>query len=708
MSRSRLLLYALLAAGLVLALIGIVREGRDPALKGHDGGLAAGSGRVGSAAGKGGIDPITGRPRSSARVLGPRGGRAASSMARVTVTGAVRRYRDHRPVAGATLVFRQRDGARERVAASSDATGRYQARLVPGRHELSVRAAGYAGRRAPEQLLVMEDGFTPQLHVSLYERVSVRGQVVDLRGQPVAGAQISVVRATHRSGVELAGASTSAPSKVISASDGRFAFALPPGRVTLKIREKANEQLLGPLELADAAALPAGVAGLRVTLGGGLTLTGQVLGPARQRLTRGGGELLLRDELGTRRVGLDAEGRFKVGGLAPGRKLLQAQAPGFGPSRVVALTLAKGSGNNARLTLARLRRVSGKVIALGTSAGGTPQPVGGARIAARPITPGGQATWLLPAARTVSAVDGSYSLEAVADLPLALVALAPDGRRARRLGVAPGSRDVRLPLSATGGVAGIVTDSKRGKGLPSFTLRVERAGAEPEQLRVISRAGRYAVSGLAQGVVTLTFTAAAMAPKQRQRLSLIGGVNVQADVALDGAGRVVGRVRDSRGVALPGVAVRVAASSTRTDGLGRYQLRDAPRGRRELSFSRQGYLGQTANGVSIFAGQQGRIPTVTLAARGGGAAVPLVGPGLVLTVVKGVARVERVEGPAQRAGVRAGDALLALDGQLVAGKQLADVQRRLRGLPHTALALRVSRGQGKTKKTIEIGVLRGR
>ncbi len=704
MSRSRLLLYALLAGGLVLALIGIVREGRDPALAGaRDDASAQVGGRRGSGKGR--------RRLSVARMLGSGGGRAASSVPRVTISGAVRRYRDQRPVVGATLVFRQRDGVRQQVATSSDATGRYQVRLVPGRYALEVKAGGYAGLREPEQLLVLEGGGAFALHVSLYERVALRGRVVDLRGQPVSRATVSVVRAIHASGVEL-----DSRVKASSAADGAFVLALPPGAVTLEVTKGADQQLVGPLHLADAGVFPAGLAGLTVTLGGGLSLTGQVIGPERRRQTRAGGYVLLRDELGTRRVGLDGDGRFKVGGLAAGRKLLQATVPGFGPSRVVGVTVAKGSGNNVRLTLARLLRVSGKVVALDTSTGGALRGVGGVRISARPATPGGKATWLLPPARTVSAVGGSYTLDAVADLPLELSARAPDGRRARRLGVAPGSADVRLPLAVTGGVAGIATESKRGEGLRAFRLRVERAGAEPRRLRVVSRGGRFKVKGLAQGVVTLVFSAEGMAPKAHEKLSVIAGVNVQADVALDAAGRLVGRVRDSRGVALPGVQVSVAGARTNTDGLGRYQLRDVPPGRRTLSFSREGYRPQAAKGVSVFAGQQGRVPTVTLAADEAEAEVPLVGCEISLGLEGGAAVVRGVSGAAQRAGVRVGDRLLALDGVAVAGNALAEVERRLRGLPRTALALRLARGEATRQKSqqrskqplIEIGVLRGR
>jgi hypothetical protein len=69
-------------------------------------------------------------------------------------------------------------------------------------------------------------------------------------------------------------------------------------------------------------------------------------------------------------------------------------------------------------------------------------------------------------------------------------------------------------------------------------------------------------------------------------------------------------------------------------------------------------------------------------------------PGLQLESVRGEVRVMAVaEGsPASRAGIRAGDELVAIDGESVVGRDVIMVSRRLEGAPGTALSLHLRRG----------------
>ena len=70
-------------------------------------------------------------------------------------------------------------------------------------------------------------------------------------------------------------------------------------------------------------------------------------------------------------------------------------------------------------------------------------------------------------------------------------------------------------------------------------------------------------------------------------------------------------------------------------------------------------------------------------------------PGLQLESVGGAVRVFAVAGgsPAARAGVRAGDELVALDGEPIAGLDVVTVSRRLEGRAGSGLQLRLRRGQ---------------
>ena len=72
-------------------------------------------------------------------------------------------------------------------------------------------------------------------------------------------------------------------------------------------------------------------------------------------------------------------------------------------------------------------------------------------------------------------------------------------------------------------------------------------------------------------------------------------------------------------------------------------------------------------------------------------------PGLQLESVGGAVRVLAVaEGsPAARAGIRAGDELVEIDGESVSGLDVVMVSRRLEGAPGTALLLHLRRGSGE-------------
>ncbi|HEY5349480.1 MAG TPA: S41 family peptidase [Candidatus Lustribacter sp.] len=69
----------------------------------------------------------------------------------------------------------------------------------------------------------------------------------------------------------------------------------------------------------------------------------------------------------------------------------------------------------------------------------------------------------------------------------------------------------------------------------------------------------------------------------------------------------------------------------------------------------------------------------------------------------GAILVDPIEGnPAIRAGVRTGDAILAVNNQLTAGLPLDDVERRIRGPRGTVVALRVKRHTGNAIATIRV------
>lgn len=714
MSRGRMVLYALASGALIFLLYRLVRDedavsrpARKDARTQVDGGGA-----------------IVVAPSAPPTRLTPRLLRGDAGPARNEepgqLEGFVRRYRDGRPIVGALLVFASRSAAGGQVAVSSAANGRYRVTLPPGAYQLRLRAPGYAAPRDPLELVVVAGAVAPSFHLDLHQLVRLEGRVEGTDGAPIAGAQISVLSARHPSRGELA-AANSANSGVdagvsYSGPRGRFSLLLPPGRVVLRVVQGRSEQYVGPLYLPDAGTVSL-VAGLRVRAGSGAgeTLTGRIVGPGAARVASAA--VWLKDELGRRKVACDADGRFTVSGLMPGRKLLQAEGQGYSPSRVVASIVRSGERNKVVLELAPLRTISGKVRS-GVDASGVSSAhgvgVGDVRLRARLATPaGGPGVWLAQPLVARSGVDGSYRFNGVPDLPLLLAALAPDGRRARRGGVAPGSREVDLMLLASGGIVGRVTDRKSGRPLGSFSLRLVGEGQPAREVFFAARSGHYALEGLAQGVYNVSAHADRRAARVLPQVSVIGGANVSSDAALEPAGRIVGVVHDRRGAALPGAKISLddeAGTSAESDGLGRYQLRGVGPGRRTLTVSRRGFVGTTVRGVTVFADQQATASIASLKpqAQGRVAAARLLGVGLTLELVDKRLLIERVEpgSAAAAAGLRSGDRILMIDGAKSSAMRYIDARQRLSGLAGTVLALHLRRVQDKQRKNFQLGLLR--
>ena len=557
MSRGRIIFYALATGALVFLLYRLVRQDDLTARRASD------DAALGAQVDGGGaivVAPSTPPPRRHPPRLLRGDAGAARNLTPGHLEGFVRRYRDGRPIVGALLVFASRDAAGGQVAVSSGVQGRYRVDLPPGAYQLRLRAPGYAAPRDPLDVVVVAGAVAPSFHLDLHQLVRLEGRVEGTDGAPLPGAQISALSARHPARGELAAARAKnghAADVTSSGPRGRFSMLLPPGRVVLRVvPERGAARYVGPLYLPDAGTASV-VAGLQVRSGAGETLAGRVVGLGGARVASA--KLWLQDELGRREVPCGKDGRFATSGLMSGRKLLQAQAKGYSPSRVVASTVRSGQRNKAVLELTPRRTISGKVRS-GVDASGVATAngvgVGDVRLRARLATPDGSlAIWLAPPLVARSAVDGSYRLDGVPDLPLLLSARSPDGRRARRGGVAPGSREVDLLLMSTGGIVGKVKNSKSGRPLGSFSLRLVGEGQRSREVFFAARGGNYALEGLAQGVYKVSIHSDRRAARVLPRVSVIGGANVRADAALAPAGRIVGLVRDRRGAALPGAKV---------------------------------------------------------------------------------------------------------------------------------------------------------
>jgi hypothetical protein len=166
-------------------------------------------------------------------------------------------------------------GATERAV--SDRFGRFESRRVaPGQYLITASKAGYVttawgqhGVADPAQQVTLESGSViPNLRITIRKGAVVSGRVVE-RGEPVPGADVTLVRRNRRDGRDVLIA-LGAGYSVVTDDGGRFRIiGVPPGEyaVVAKYRVAANGEGYAPtyvpdvLSDADPSLLMLGVGG---------------------------------------------------------------------------------------------------------------------------------------------------------------------------------------------------------------------------------------------------------------------------------------------------------------------------------------------------------------------------------------------------------------------------------------------------------------
>ncbi len=334
-----------------------------------------------------------------------------------------------------------------RVDATSDARGDFQVEgLPPGLYRVEAQSPGYVRG-------VLDAVGVPRrepLRVALAVACVIEGFVVDARGQPAAGAEVYV---------------TGSPAQWVSTgAGGGFSVEVEPGVHVLSARRGEEA---GALERPLVSVRGHTTRDVRIQLGAGAVLEGQVVvarsgAPVKDawiEVTPHG------TEGASHQARSDAEGRFSVGGLAPGAQDVRAHAPGFAGASRRGLVVRAGERFPLRLELAAQGAVEGVV----RDARGRPLP--GALVTGVSFLE----AEALPETRTSQAdASGHYRLDGLAVGPR-LVTARPEGSSWRG---ASQSVDVRedgvaradFTLAATGAIEGRVRASRGA--LPSKALEV--------------------------------------------------------------------------------------------------------------------------------------------------------------------------------------------------------------------------------------------
>ena len=278
----------------------------------------------------------------------------------------------------------------------------------------------------------------------------------------------------------------------------------------------------------------------------------------------------------------------------------------------------------------------------------------------------------------------------------------------------------RLRLKAGGAIEGVVVD-ERGAAVPSFTVGVESfAGAAGHVVRsgaprkVEDPRGGFRLEKLAPGSYVLTAGDGRRAPARTDLVVVTGGVTTTGvRIVLGPGGVVVGHVFDDRRQPLEGVELRFDAVSSvvdsqaraTSDAGGQYRLEGAPAGPLTLRAAKDGFRVRMVSGLRVSPGGTLTQDITLRSVDGGGLEYAGIGANLgngpegfaFASVFAG--------GPAEKAGIRAGDRLLGIDGEATDGMSVTDALQRLRGEAGSSVGLSVR--HAKSTETVDLMVERG-
>lgn len=300
---------------------------------------------------------------------------------------------DGRPVPARVAAVPLLDGARgagapaeETASAGAGPDGAFRVEgLAPGTYALRVEAPGLHPLLVPR---VAAPRAGP-LELQLERLGALSGEVLGADGRPAAGALVRAASADHA-------------AEAVTGADGRFELSVPGGGYQL-VAARGDEAAALATGLALA---PGGAArGLSLRLSPAGTLDGRVVGSGRAAVP-GAQVALRRHGAGAMlaRALADAEGRFRIAGLAPGAWDVLVAGPGLSPGRAEGVTL--GSGQRFPLTVA----LAGLGVVEGVVTDPRGQPLANARV--RVVSRGDGLAGALPLeARTD--FEGRYRLAAV-------------------------------------------------------------------------------------------------------------------------------------------------------------------------------------------------------------------------------------------------------------------------------------------------------
>lgn len=624
------------------------------------------------------------------------------------------------PLAGARIRVRQSTLALPgSVRALSDGAGGYRIEgLLPGRYEVSAEAPGHAP--AAREVVLTREADRGDADLELGAEAVLHGTVSRPDGTPAAGATV-----TASVGEVTAATGSLAGRQAVDRTDagGRFRLrALAAGKVEVVATDPDTGRVSwGPEPLAAGETRE-----IALTLVAGALVIGLVkyddgepaagvtvlaVAPATQAMAQ---------------VRTDPQGRFELGPLAPGQTLIKASRkeglagmldfkPEGREQKVITLEGTKPHKGIELVILRGGRTLSGLVV------DPDGRPLAGATVSADPAgTEAGVREAfgaMLGQKGLATGEDGRFELTNLEKGPYTVIARHssfPEGRLDK---VPDGAREVRLQLPRAAVLAGVVvgeggvpvTDfsiqaveseagapGRRPGGATSSLARMMGGGAPP----VHDPGGAFEVGGLAAGTYDVVVTTADGMSGQVPGLTLAAGERKAGlRVALGRGLKLLGQIASfPEGDPLAGVPVLLfdhQMTMRTADARGHFAMEGLLGGRKvRLMYGARmpGFVADTAEIDLPAGGTELDLGTLKLVR---GTAQPERSAsqvGLTVSFENRRPHVRHVvaRGPAEQAGIKAGDRLLAIDGKPTDGLGRGGLEFLLGGDPGTILKLTVA------------------
>jgi protocatechuate 3,4-dioxygenase beta subunit len=466
-------------------------------------------------------------------------------------------------------------GSTSRSVEAEDASGSFTVEdVATGEARLTVSAEGFA--RKTVEGLSLETGDEPAaVEVLLEAEAPIRGRVTGERGAPVAEAAVSLL------GEER-------DARAATDQDGEYELrGLPPGETTLTFEAQGYVTEKRTIDSRESSRLD-------VTLKRGLTLKGEVVKAGvgvpsafvgAQSSVRGATY---------QGAQTDAQGRFAIAGLVPGRYTISANARGQGSARLEDVDAETAGPLRLTLDKAATAVIHGKVVGLPEG------DYGMTVVLATSAESGESAQTSVDSSQAFRMEDAPSGRVRVRASAVSMNEVAAQYSRTVELNLAPGSEtETVLEFANDVTITGTVT--RDGAGVPFVSLGFgsdQRNGAvtraDPRGVyQVDLEPGSYRVAVAGDGVSFET--------------EYVVTAPAQFDIDVTG-GSIAGRVvRADGGTPLPGVQIslfRLGGGENTPDGSastgsqGTFRQPSLREGRYRLITSKAGY-GQEVRDVEV-------------------------------------------------------------------------------------------------------------